>query len=340
MSIVNFFLHSTPEPPGPFSILPSSCPLLHNHCCFGRSSLFFSLLSGSFILNIDNSWHSRRDVQICYCLVDNLSLYFFHWLIVIRIVTLLWWCFFLREIKNIFLLVLWPWSFPALFHSLFFYNFVVAIVATEAISIISSHYLSFVLERKHVVAWKLMAYDIWIGKVEMSLLALGALRFRLWGWLAQIGCALVCWRLEIFQMHLFFNPASELAKLLRSVFGVFAGLWSFLSSLVVYLGLNRSCFPCFLLKRLRLPLGDLIPLLFEMQLKLVHSPVLHLPLLLLLSLLFQLLLLSLQLLLSQDRLSVHHRLSCFICKSFLALLLLPPFTRYSIRISEVNQVLI
>jgi hypothetical protein len=118
-----------------------------------------------------------------------------------------------------------------------------------------------------------------------------------------------------------------------------AGLWSSVSSLVVYLGLNRFCFPHFLLKHLRLPLGNVISLLLEMHFKLMHSLVLHLPFLFLFSLLFLLLSLSLQLLLSQDRLPVHHRLSSFISKSILALLL-SPISRDGIRISKVNQVLI
>lgn len=147
MMIINFFLHSAPQPPSLFSILPTSCPLLHYHCCFCRSSLFFSLLSSSFILNVDNSWHFWWNVQICYCLVDNLSLFFFHWLIIIRVITLLRWSFFLCEIKNVLILILWSWGFPAFFHSLFFYDFIVAVVTLKAISIISGHYLPFVLKR-------------------------------------------------------------------------------------------------------------------------------------------------------------------------------------------------
>ena len=160
-----------------------------------------------------------------------------------------------------------------------------------------------------------MSNHIWILKFKVGFTTLGAL--CLWhGWWLNVGFIMVFWWMEIIQVHLFFNPASELAQLLRPVFLLITRFWPF----IVYLGLNWLRFTYLFFKHLCLSIGNLIPLLFEMHFKLYHSPFLHLLFIFLFSLLLKLLLLPLQLLLSQDGFPVNHRLCNFINIIFMTLL--------------------
>ena len=144
MSIVDFFPHPDPKLPRLSSISPTSSPLLHDHCCFSVPFLFFSLLSSSFILNIDNSRYFGRHFKIRYSLVHDLPFLFLYWLIIVWIITLLRWFLFLRKIEDINILFLWRWRFPTFFSSLFFNYVIEAIVTMETISIISGHNLSLI----------------------------------------------------------------------------------------------------------------------------------------------------------------------------------------------------
>lgn len=156
--IINFFLHSASKPSCLFSILPSSCPFLHNYSCSGVSFAFLIFLPGCFVLDVDDAWYFRGHIKVLNWLVDNLSFFFFDGLIVIWFIALLRWSFFLREIQHIFLKILGLWWLPAFFSSLILDNLIKAIVTTEAISVFPGAYLSLILQRKHTIPRQLMPY--------------------------------------------------------------------------------------------------------------------------------------------------------------------------------------
>lgn len=180
-----------------------------------------------------------------------------------------------------------------------------------------------------------MSYHIWVFKFKVGSVTLRTL--RLWhSWWLDVGFIMVFWWMEIIQVHLFFNPTSELAQLLWPVFLLIARFWSF----IIYLGLNWLCFTNLFFEHLCLSMGNLIPLLFEMHFKLYHSLFLHLFFIFLFSLLLEFLLLPLQLLLSQDGFSVNHRLCNFINIIFMTLPSFLSAGKCKVWIGKVKQILI
>ena len=208
----------------PSSGVPSSCPLLHHDCSISLFLLLF-MLSNCLLLNAHDSWNLFQSFCILCWLVDHSSISS-HWLIIIGIITLL--VRFLRRIapptyvKHILIITdrFGRLCREPIFDALPLHNLIELIGTIESISILPCLHHLLVTHRYQIVAWQLMLDKV--GNL-VSLKAFGCwLTIRVLLWFLRLtmssGQGSLIFEHLIFKVHLFLNPASQLAELFWPIF--------------------------------------------------------------------------------------------------------------------------